>query len=119
MPWKLTIRSGSRVRRERHDSIDAALSSAERHARELADGAPRRPVDAKIRRFEPVEQVVGRVEFSGPERFVSSVRAGFDVRGDGSTEAYVGRVRRELVKQRRGETPFKALRRVLTETADG
>ena len=43
-----------------------------------------------------------------------SVRAGLDVRGDGSSEAYLGRVRRQVVETRRRETALQALRRALS-----
>jgi hypothetical protein len=112
----LTVRAGPRVERVRFDDLDQALLALEARARELAGNAPRRPLDIKVQRFEPAQQVTARVELAGPERLVPSVRGGVDVRGDGSTEAYVGRVRREVLEQRRGETPFRALSRALRDS---
>ncbi len=105
--YRLVVRSGAKVEREKLDSLDDALESLESRALELSENADARVIDAKLRKFEPIQQVVGRVELSGPSR----LRAGVDVRGDGSIESYTGRLRRKLVEQRDGESPFEALRR--------
>jgi hypothetical protein len=107
------VRAGPRVERRRFDGLEQALAALEQRGRELARSAPDEVVDAKIRRFEPVEQVLARLELAGPERLIPSVRAGVDVRGDGSTEAFQGRIRRTVLDQRPGEDAFAALRRAL------
>ncbi|HEY6398962.1 MAG TPA: hypothetical protein VIX82_16060 [Solirubrobacteraceae bacterium] len=113
MPWRVTVRAGPQVEHSHFKALEPALAAVESRARELATAPPRREVDTKLRRFEPAQQVSARIEVSGPERMLPSVRAGVDVRGDGSVEAYVGRVRRQVVEQQPGETPYAALRRTL------
>jgi len=109
-PYTLTVRSRAKVDKERHVQLDEALAALERAGGELAEGADGRPVGGSlIRRIEPVQQVVARLELKGPD----GLRAGVDVRGDGSSEAYTGRVRRRLVEQRPGEDAYAALRRAL------
>lgn len=114
MRWKLTERAGPKVTRSSFDDIAGALDALEARGRQLSQAAPREPVDVKFRRFEPQQRVFARLELAGPERFVPSVRAGVDVRGDGSVEAYRGRVRRQVIDPRRGEDTYAALRRALT-----
>ena len=108
-PYRVTVREGPRVIRIRVRTIEAALDELERGARKAAAAAGAPSVDLWVRRFEPVQQVVARVELSGPGR----LRAGIDVRGDGSAEGYTGRLRRRLVAQFEGEAAWDALRRVL------
>jgi hypothetical protein len=107
----VTVRTKAKVRKERHEQLNQALAAVERKGRELAEDTSGRPVGGTlIRRLEPVQQVVGRIELAGPGR----LRAGVDVRGDGSSEAFTGRLRRTLVEQRRGESAYDALRRALS-----
>ena len=108
--WRLTVRSGAHVRKERHADRRAALAALEAHGRELEQGANAEAVGGTlIRRIEPRQLVIARIELAGPGR----LRAGVDVRGDGSAEAWTGRLRRSLLEQRGGESPYAALRRAL------
>ena len=97
--------------REHYGELDTALQAIERTGREIertAD-APTRG-GTFIRTLDPVQQVVARLELSGPR-----LRAGVDVRGDGSSEAFTGRLRRRLVEQQGRESAYDALRRALGE----
>jgi hypothetical protein len=110
-PYSVTIRAGAEVRKEHCATLDDALKAIEREGWELEWGADGRPEGGTlIRRLEPVQIVVARLELSGPGR----LRAGVDVRGDGSSEAFTGRLRRKVVAQQGDETAYDALRRRLT-----
>ena len=112
--FTVTIRVGSKVERDRFESLEPALTKVAEDVRGLEHEANARAVDLRIgRRFEPVQQVVARVEVAGPRR----LRGGVDVRGDGSSEAYVGRLRRRLLEQRDGESACETLSRELTGRA--
>ena len=110
MDWRVTVRTGPKVEKLRAAGLDEALDLVEREARVIAAGPGRRTVALRARTFTPQQQVAGRVELRGP-----GVAAGIDVRGDGATEAWTGRVRRRVVEQEGRETPFDALRRELLD----
>jgi hypothetical protein len=110
MAYRLVVRSGPRVERLAAASLDEALELIEQRARALAGGPRRDSVHMRYRTFEPVAQVAHRLELSGPGR----VNAGLDVRGDGSVEAWTGRLRRRLIAAEADESPYAALRRTLT-----
>lgn len=108
--YRITVRNGAKVRHQRADNLNGALVMLARGGHELEATAASAPVGGNLmRRYEPVQRVVGRVELRGPGR----LRAGVDVRGDGSAEAFTGRLRRTLVHQRDGESAYDALRREL------
>jgi hypothetical protein len=109
--YTLTVRSGSEVQREHFEALEPALDALEQELRALSNIERRDTVDLRYREFTPVQQVAARGELSGPR----GLRAGIDVRGDGSAEAFTGRVRRRLVEQADGESPYDALRRLLQD----
>jgi FAD/FMN-containing dehydrogenase len=101
------VRVGPQVERTRHERLDDALAALEEGLADL--GATRGHTRAFTREYEPVAQVAARGELAGP----GHLRGGIDVRGDGSAEAYRGRLRRTVVEQAPGEDAFAALRRAL------
>jgi hypothetical protein len=106
--YKLTVRRRGATARERFASLPEALVALEARLDALAPDQRRGRERALSRELEPVQQVALRGEVAGP-----GVRAGVDVRGDGSAEAFTGRFRRVLVEREPGETAYDALRRVL------
>ena len=111
--FRLTIREGPRVRRTRFATLPEALDELEARLRPVSERVDMPAIDLRVRRFEPVVRVAARADVSGPGRLLPRIRAGADVRGDGSVEAWTGSVRRRLVEQQAGESPYDALRRVL------
>jgi hypothetical protein len=108
--YRLTVRRAAKVERERFADLPSAIDALARRGRELERESGALAVGGRLmRRIEPVQQVVARLELAGPHR----LRAGVDVRGDGSSEGYTGRLSRELIEQRHGESAYDALRRAL------
>ena len=106
MSWRLTLRVGPKVRRSEFETLDEAVEGLRSG---LAVAPRRETVDLRVRSFEPIQQVAARGELAGPKR----ARGGIDVRGDGSAEAFVGKLRRQVVELEPGEDAFSALERVL------
>jgi hypothetical protein len=110
--WRVTVRTGPRVERRRAETLEQALDLLEAETRVAATTTRRGTIDVRVRRFEPADQVATRAELRGP-----GTRAGFDVRGDGSVQAWTGRIRRRLVEPESGETQYDALRREVSARA--
>src|SRR4051794_2363948 len=109
--YRLTARVSGKVTHERFGDLAAALDALERSGHALQGRADADSVGGSLmRRFEPEDLVAARLELRGP-----GVRAGVDVRGDGSAVAFTGRVRRSEIARRDGETAYDALRRALSD----
>jgi hypothetical protein len=117
--WTLTVRNGPKVERVRLDTLARAVETLERRLDELAPRAERQAVQFARRRYDPARQVALRAELTGPGGPLSRAHGGVDLRGDGSAEAYTGRIRRRLVELQPGETAYAGLHRELAARADG
>ena len=111
--WTLTTRSGSQVDHQHLETLEEALAALDRRLEELAPEAHLDEARFLSRRIEPVRLVAARLEIAGPGARGRTVRAGVDLRGDGSVEAFTGRVRRAVLERREGESAADALRRAL------
>jgi hypothetical protein len=109
------VREGPKVTKHKFDSVDAAMSCAREQAERLAVEARRDPAHGIARKYQPVEQVAARVEVSVPASGLCGARrAGIDVRGDGSIEAFSGSLARSVVQPGPGEDVYDALRHALS-----
>jgi hypothetical protein len=111
-PWTLTVRHGSRVERERLETLEEAMAELERRARAIRAEGPLQQV-SMLREFAPADRVHARLEISG-RGLLRPPTAGVDVRGDGEIVAYRGGLRRQRIDPRCSESAFDAVRRVLT-----
>jgi len=107
--YTVTVRRRGATERDRFATLDEALDALEAGLDALSRPEGRRAERGLGRSYEPVQQVAVRGEVAGPGR----LRAGVDLRGDGSAEAFTGRWRRQLGERRAGETAYDALRRAL------
>jgi hypothetical protein len=104
---RTTIRIGPKVEKGEHADLLSALLALRERLGEVRPSGETKTVFK--REYAPIAQVVARGELRGPE----GARGGVDLRGDGSTEAWTGRLRRQVVEQRSGEDAYAALARAL------
>jgi hypothetical protein len=109
--WKVTVRHGSSVGREKFGSLDEAIADARRRVEEI-QREDRLPHISMLREFTPDEQVNARIELSGPGLF-RAPEGGIDVMGDGKAIAYTGAVRKEKIDADSLDDAFERLRDAL------
>ena len=110
--FKLTVRRGPQVAREKFEDLGEAVAAMERRVKDIRSEGPLQPKKL-FREYDPGEQVAGRIEISTGGFLRSGQSAGVDVMGDGTLVAYRGGVQREeLDPGQRG--PFEAVRNALS-----
>jgi hypothetical protein len=90
--WKVTVRHGSQVKRERFETLNDALTEA----RAKVDQVRREgglPEISAFRDYAPDQRVHARIEISGPG-LLRTPEGGLDVMGDGSVVSYRGAIRK-------------------------
>ena len=108
--WRLTVRHGSQVKRERYDTLGEALIGLERRAEEIRAGGGVEETSG-FRTYQPGEQVEARLELTG-SGLVRRPEAGLDVMGDGALVPYRGAIfKRRLAPH--GGSAYAAIRGAL------
>jgi hypothetical protein len=111
--WKVTVRHGSSVGREKFDSLDEAIDEARRRVEEIRreGGLPEISV---FRTHAPDQRVHARIEISGPGLFRAR-EGGIDVMGDGTAIPYTGAIRKEQIAAASLDDAFERLKGALGE----
>ena len=105
--WKVTVRHGSNVGREKFGSLEEAIADARRRVDEISR-EDRLPPIRSIRDFSPDQRVAARIEISGPG-LIRGKEGGVDVMGDGTAIAYTGAVRKERIEADSLDQAFERL----------
>jgi hypothetical protein len=111
LSWKVTVRHGSSVGREKFGTLEEAMADARRRVDEIRRG-DRLPPVKMLREFTPAERVHARIEISGPG-LLRPPEGGIDVMGDGQAIAYTGAIRKEQIAADSLDEAFEGLRRAL------
>ena len=111
--WKVTVRHGSSVGREKFDSLDEAVDEARRRVEEIRreGGLPEISV---FRTHAPDQRVHARIEISGPG-LIRAPEGGIDVMGDGTAIPYTGAIRKERIDAASLDEAFERLKGALGE----
>jgi hypothetical protein len=109
--WKVTVRHGSKVGREKFGTLDEALAEARQRVDEVRrEGGL--PTISAFRKHTPDQRVEARIEISGPG-LIRSPEGGVDVMGDGHAVAYTGAIRKETIEADSPDEAFDRLRDAL------
>jgi hypothetical protein len=94
--YRVTIRHGSRVEREKCETLEEALREARQRVDEVLREGGLGTV-TMLREFTPDQRVHARVEISGPG-LLRGREGGIDVMGDGALIAYKGAIRKNALE---------------------
>jgi len=111
LSWKVTVRHGPSVSRDRTDSLERAIE----RAREAVDRVRREgnlPKVSGFRDYEPGQRVHARIELDGPG-LLRGKQAGIDVMGDGTVVPYTGSIRKRELGADSLDDAFERLREAL------
>ena len=113
--YTLSIQQEGSSKTESFPTLDDALDALQAELNSAGPGARKETVKAFVRDFAPSELVAMRLEIRG-----RGVCGGIDLQGDGSQQAYTGRIRRKAIEPAPGSNAVTALRQALTgEAAEG
>jgi len=109
--WKVTVRHGSSVGREKFPTLDEAIGEVQRRVGEIrSEGGL--PAISVFRTHTPDQRVHARIEISGPG-LLRPPEGGIDVMGDGSAIAYTGAIRKEQIRANSLDGAVEGLRAAL------